>query len=69
MTHEYFQQDNANDHKVWESINYVAKFFGEKFLSKGLWASKSPDLTSGNVCCVIIWKMLHTQITKEPLSS
>jgi hypothetical protein len=42
----WFQQDNATAHTAASTIDILHKFFGEKVISKGVWPSRSSDLTS-----------------------
>ena len=41
----YFQQDGATSHNSLASMAEIQSFFGDRVISKGLWPSRSPDLT------------------------
>jgi len=41
----YFQQDGATSHTSHTSMAEIQSFFGDRFISKGLWPRRSPDLT------------------------
>jgi len=40
-----FQQDGATSHTSHASMAEIQYFFGDRFISKGLWPPRSPDLT------------------------
>jgi len=41
----YFQQDGATSHTSHTSMAEILSFFGNSFISKGLWPPRSPNLT------------------------
>jgi len=41
----YFQKDGATSHISHASMTEIQSFFGDRVISKGLWPSRSPDLT------------------------
>jgi hypothetical protein len=41
----YFQQDGATAHTSHASMAKIQSFFGDRVISRGLWAPRSPDLT------------------------
>ena len=45
LRHGFFQQDSATAHTARHTIQYLEQYFPERLISKGLWPSRSPDLT------------------------
>lgn len=41
----YFQQDGATAHTAGGTIRYIQEFYGDRIISRGVWPSRSPDLT------------------------
>lgn len=45
LTGGYFQQDSATAHTAHTSIQFLEQFFPGRLISRGIWPSRSPDLT------------------------
>jgi len=41
----YFQQDGATSHTSHDSMVEIPSFIGDRFISKGIWTPRSPELT------------------------
>ncbi|XP_018574750.1 uncharacterized protein LOC108913653 isoform X1 [Anoplophora glabripennis] len=41
----YFQQDGAPAHTAAETVRYLEEFYGDRIISRGLWPSRTSDLT------------------------
>jgi hypothetical protein len=45
LQHGHFQQDSATAHTAFNTMQYLRQFFGNRVISRGIWPSRSPDLT------------------------
>ena len=57
----YFTQDGAPAHQDKVVQSYLAEKFGDKFISKDKWPSRSPDL---NACDYFLWGHLKSCVYK-----
>lgn len=55
----WFQQDGAPCHTANSSMNFLAEFFGERIVTKGLWPPRSPDLTPLDF---FLWGFLKSKV-------
>lgn len=60
LQRRYFQQDGATDHTSLTNLRYLAEFFDDRVISKGLWAPRSPDLTPPDF---FLWPYLKNRIS------
>jgi hypothetical protein len=42
----WFHQDSATAHTAASTMEILHEFFGENVISKGVWSSRTPDITS-----------------------
>ena len=57
----YFQQDGTPPHTSNIVQEWLASKFGQKFLAKGTWPARSPDL---NPCDYFLWGYLKDRVYK-----
>jgi hypothetical protein len=58
----WFQQDSANAHTAASTMEILHEFFGENVISKEVWPSRSPDLTSPDF---FLWSYLKDTVYRS----
>ena len=58
----YFQQDSATAHTAADSLDAIREVFDDRIISRGLWPSRSPDLT---VCDYYLWGTLKNRVYRN----
>ncbi|KAK7603429.1 hypothetical protein V9T40_003428 [Parthenolecanium corni] len=62
----WFQQDGAAAHTSEDTLDFLAQFFDDRIISKGLWPLRSPDL---NPLDFFLWGHLKNRVFRTPLGS
>ena len=59
---DFFQQNGATSHTLHASIAEIQSFFGDRVISKGLWPTRSPDLTPPDY---FLWGYLNWRVYRN----
>jgi hypothetical protein len=60
--HGWFQQDNAPAHTAQATLQQLQMYFGERVISRGLWPTRSPDLTPPDY---FLWGFLKEKVYRN----